>query len=117
MKTATPKNIDEYIAGFPVEVQELLEEVRALVSKNAPGAQEAIKYAMPAFVQEGNLCYFAAHKNHLGFYPVPTDGTLREEMAPYKQGKGSIQFPYKQPLPVQLVAQLVKWNIERLRSS
>ena len=113
MKGKVAANIDEYIFSFPAEVQDVLRLVRGIVRKTAPKATETIKYGMPTYVQNGNLVYFAAYKKHIGFYPVPANGTLEKEMAPYKQGKGSIQFPLDKPMPLELIVKLVKWKLKR----
>src|ERR1051325_1187233 len=89
-----PKTIDEYIAGFPEDVQKILEKVRMTIKEAAPGAQETIKYQMPTFTLNGNLVYFAGFKNHIGFYGTPKgNAALQQELSAYKQGKGSIQLP------------------------
>src|SRR5574341_2081418 len=106
MKTdqTAPKNIDEYIAGFPQDVQEILEKIRLTIRKAAPDAEETIKYRMPTFTLKGNLVYFAAFKNHIGFYPVPSGiEKFKKELSVYKQGKGSVQFPLDQPMPHDLI--------------
>lgn len=107
------KDIDSYIADFPADVQELLEQVRAAVAKAAPKATEDIKYAMPTFVYNGNLVHFAAFKNHIGFYPAPTGMiAFEKDLAPYKQGKGSVQFPIDEPLPLKLITRITKWRVQ-----
>ena len=112
MRTA-PKNIDEYIAGFPSEVQAILEKVRTTIRKAAPGADEAIKYQMPTFVLNGNLVHFAAFKNHIGFYPVPSGvEKFKNELAIYEQGKGSVQFPLDRPIPYGLISKIVKFRVQ-----
>lgn len=114
--TTKPKNIDEYISGFPPEIQLLLGQIRATIIAAAPHASEAIKYAMPAFTQAGkNLVYFAAFKNHIGFYPVPTGNKDWDELlSPYKTGKGSIQFPYTKPIPLDLITKVVQFRLNAL---
>ena len=108
-----PKNIDEYIAGFPPDVQEILEKIRLTIRKAAPGAEETIKYQMPTFTLHGNLVYFAAFKTHIGFYPIPTGiEKFKKELAPYKQGKGSVQFPLDQPIPYGLISKIVKFRVQ-----
>ena len=108
-----PQNIDEYIASFPEDVQVILEKIRLTVRGAAPEAQEAIKYRMPAFILKGNLVYFAAFKNHVGFYPIPTGiEAFKEELSVYKQGKGSVQFPLDQPIPYDLIRRIVKFRVE-----
>jgi uncharacterized protein YdhG (YjbR/CyaY superfamily) len=112
MRTA-PKNIDDYIADFPPEVQALLEKVRATIRKAAPDAEEAIKYQMPTFVLNGNLVHFAAFKKHIGFYPVPSGiEKFKKELSVYEQGKGSVQFPLDQPIPYGLISKIVKFRVE-----
>ena len=113
MKTTAPKNIDEYIASCPKEVQERLQELRATIHKAAPDAEEAISYQMPTFKQEGNLVHFAAFKNHIGFYPVPTGiEAFKKELSVYKTSKGAVQFPLDKPLPLKLVARIVKFRVK-----
>ena len=109
------KNIDEYIAAFPEEIQAMLEQIRATISKLAPTAEEAIKYAIPTFVLNGrNLVHFAAFKNHIGFYPTPTGiESFQKELSKYKQGKGSVQFPLDEPMPLALITKIVKFNMVR----
>lgn len=109
------KNIDDYIAAFPKEIQAMLEQIRATISKVAPTAEEAIKYAIPTFVLNGrNLVHFAAFKNHIGFYPTPTGiESFQKELSKYKQGKGSVQFPLDEPMPLALITKIVKFNMAR----
>ncbi len=116
-----PGTIDEYIAGFPPEVQVILEKVRTTIRKAAPGAEETIKYRMPTFTLKGNLVHFAAFKSHIGFYPIPTGiEAFKKELSVYKQGKGSVQFPIDKPLPLNLITRIVKFrvkeNLERAKA-
>lgn len=112
MNTTLPTTIHEYIAGFPVDIQESLQQIRATVRSAAPAAQEAIKYAMPTFVYKGNLVYFAAFKNHIGFYALPTGNQeFAADLAGYKTGKGSIQFPLHQPMPLDLIKRIVRYRV------
>lgn len=105
--------IDEYIAAFPSEVQERLQAMRATIHAAAPEATEKISYQMPTFYLHGNLVHFAAFKNHIGFYPVPSGiEAFREELSAYPQGKGSVQFPFDRPLPLDLVSRIVKFRVE-----
>jgi uncharacterized protein YdhG (YjbR/CyaY superfamily) len=113
-----PKDIDEYIASFPKDVQEILEKIRITVRKAAPEAEETIKYRMPTFVLRGNLVYFAAFKNHIGFYPPPTGlEKYKNEIAAYAGPKGSLIFPFDKPMPYDLIGEIVtfrvKENLER----
>jgi uncharacterized protein YdhG (YjbR/CyaY superfamily) len=113
MNTAI-KNIDEYISGFPENIQLILEQIRETIKRTAPEAEETIKYGMPTFTLNGNLVYFAAFKNHIGFYPIPTGiEAFKEQFSQYKTGKGSVQFPLEQPMPLDLIAQVVKFRVEQ----
>ena len=108
MTSAKPQDINEYIAAFPDDVRERLEQVRTVIHKAVPEAEEAISYAIPTFKLNGNLVHFAAFKNHIGFYPTPTGiEEFREELSKYKEGKGSVQFPFDQPLPLDLIRRIV----------
>jgi uncharacterized protein YdhG (YjbR/CyaY superfamily) len=109
-KQTTPQNIDEYIAGFPKDVQEILEKIRMTIRKAAPAAEEAISYKMPTFNLKGQyLIYFAAYKKHIGLYPVPVgDAEFNEEMSAYQAGKGTLQFPLDKPIPYKLISKIVK---------
>lgn len=119
MDKTTPKDIDEYIAGFPEEVQEILEKIRATIREAAPDAQEAISYQMPTFKFHGNLVHFAAFKKHIGFYPVPSGiEAFKEKLSAYKQGKGSVQFPLDEPIPYELISRIVEFRVkENLRKA
>ena len=100
IKRATPRNIDEYIAAFPPEVQAILERIRATIRKAAPGAEETISYQIPAFTLGGALVYFAAFKRHIGLYPpVKGDAGLERAVAAYAGEKGNLRFPLDQPIP------------------
>ena len=109
----TPKNIDDYIAGFPPDVQVILEKMRTTIRKAAPGAEEAIKYRLPTFVLSGNLVHFGAFKKHIGFYATPTGNKqFREELSAYGGAKGSVQFPLDKPIPYGLVSKMVKFRVK-----
>ena len=108
-----PKNIDEYIAGFPGDVQAILEKIRKTVRAAAPEAEEAIKYQIPTFTLNGNLVHFAAFKNHIGFYPASSGiERFKDELALYKGGKGTLKFPLDKPIPNDLIAKVVKFRVE-----
>ena len=107
----TSQSIDEYIASAPVEVRQVLEEVRATVRKAAPKAEERISYRMPAFFQDGALVYFAAFKKHLGLYPPVREKSLVAELQRYSGPKGNLQFPLSEPMPHPLIAKVVKARI------
>jgi uncharacterized protein YdhG (YjbR/CyaY superfamily) len=114
MEQVQATNIDEYIASFPKNVQKLLKEMRSTIKKAAPGSQETIKYAMPCFVLNGNLVYFAGYKNHIGFYSAPTSSNaFKKELSAYKIGKGSVQFPLDKPLPLDLITRMVKFKVQQ----
>jgi len=108
----TPKSIDEYILNFPPEIQEILEKLRKVIKESAPDAQEKISYQMPTFALNGNLVHFAAFKNHIGLYPSPSGtDSFKLEIAEYKSGKGSIQFPLDKPIPYELIRKIVKFRV------
>jgi len=109
----TPTGIDEYIANFPKDIQVILKKIRTTIRKAAPNAEEAIKYQMPTFVLGGNLVHFAAFKNHIGFYPVPTGiEKFKKELSVYKGAKGSVQFPLDKPIPYELIGKIVKSRVK-----
>ena len=112
----TPKDIDDYIAGFPADVQKILQKIRATIHKAAPKAEEAIKYQIPTFVQNGNLIHFAAYKNHIGVYPAPRGvAEFKDEVAGYEGGKGTLRFPLDEPIPYDLISRIVKFRATRDR--
>ncbi len=114
MNEEEPRDIDEYIAAFPEDIRERLEQVRATIRKAAPEAEESIKYRMPTFVLNGNLVHFAAFKNHIGFYPAPQGiEEFKDELSAYKGAKGSVQFPHDQPIPFDLISRIVKFRAEK----
>jgi uncharacterized protein YdhG (YjbR/CyaY superfamily) len=105
--------IDEYIGQFPEATQARLEEVRALIHATAPEAIETISYAIPTFDLNGrHLVHFAGFERHIGFYPVPSGmEAFKDELRDYKQGKGSVQFPLEDPLPVDLIRRIVEFRV------
>jgi uncharacterized protein YdhG (YjbR/CyaY superfamily) len=105
-------SIDEYIATFPVDIQKILQEVRATIKTAAPQAEEKISYQMPTFDLKGNLVHFAAFKNHIGLYPTPS-GTeaFKRELVIYQGAKGSIKFPIDEPLPLDLIRRIVEFRV------
>ena len=108
-----PGNIDEYIAAYPEDVRWILEELRATIRNTVPEAEEKISYQMPAFALKGILVYFAAFKNHIGFYPTSSGiERFKNELAIYKSGKGSVQFPIDNPLPLSLITKIVRFRAE-----
>ena len=108
-----PKNIDEYIAGFPHDVQEILEKIRMTIRKAAPDAEETIKYQIPTFTLKGNLVHFAAYKKHIGFYPTSTGiEKFKNELSVYEGAKGSVKFPLDKPIPFALISKIVKFRVK-----
>lgn len=105
--------IEMYIQQFPDDVQEILRNIRKLIKDNAPGAEESIAYGMPGYkTNRKPLVYFAAFKNHIGFYATPSGHIeFKDELSKYKQGKGSVQFPLDQPIPYNLIEQIVKFRV------
>ena len=107
------KTIDEYIADYPKDIQKLLQQVRATIKKAAPEAEEKISYGIPTFTLNGNLVHFGAYEKHIGFYAMPTGHeAFKKELSVYKQGKGSVQFPIDQPLPLDLISRIVKFRVK-----
>jgi len=107
-----PQDIDEYIQAYPKNVQVLLQKMRLTIRKAAPDAEETISYSMPAFRQHGILVWFAAFKNHIGFYPgASCIAIFKSELSRFKNAKGSVQFPLDEPLPLSLVGKIVKYRV------
>lgn len=110
----TPKSIDAYIASFPPEVQAILEQIRSTIRGVAPEATETISYQIPAFRLNGELVYFAAFKNHIGFYPpVKGDTTLEKAVARYAGDKGNLRFPLDEPIPYPLIRRIVRHRVKQ----
>jgi uncharacterized protein YdhG (YjbR/CyaY superfamily) len=118
MKSRTkPKDIDSYIASFPNDRQVLLRKVRRTIRAAAPKATEVISYHMPAYRQHGVLVYFAGFKSHIGLYPpVRGSAPLRKAVARYAGPKGNLKFPYDEPLPLSLIARIVRHNVRQDRA-
>lgn len=117
MKTAPPRNIDEYIAGFPPNVQESMQKIRAIVREAAPDAEETLKYRMPTFVLHGNLVHFAGFQNHIGLYPTPSAiQAFSGDLADYESAKGSVQFPLNRPVPFALIKRMVEFRVNETRA-
>jgi len=107
------QTIDDYIAGFPPEVQARLEQVRLTIRQAAPDAKETIKYQIPTFTLNGNLLSFAAYPKHIGVYPAPAgNAKFRKALAVYRAGKSSVRFPLDKPIPDDLLGQLVKFRVK-----
>jgi uncharacterized protein YdhG (YjbR/CyaY superfamily) len=108
-----PKNIDEYIVAQQPEIQSLLQKIRVAVHEAAPQAQEAISYQMPAFKQNGTLVYFAAFKDHLSFFPTGSGvEAFKDRLGAYKTSKGTIQLPLNEPLPLDLIKEIVRYRVK-----
>lgn len=111
-KKKVPGSVDEYIGTFPKEVQKILKGLRQAVRAAAPGAEEKISYQMPSFWLKGIVVYFAAFKNHIGFYPTAVGvQAFKKELSVYKGAKGSVQFPLDKPLPLTLISKIVKFRV------
>lgn len=114
MKANTPVSVDAYINTFPATTQKLLKEIRAAIKKAAPEAVETISYQMPAFTHFGPLVYFAGYEHHIGFYPGAAGiANFKKDIEPYKNAKGSVQFPLNKPLPLRLVTKIVKFRLKQ----
>lgn len=113
-KLTVAKNVDEYISFFEPAIQQRLQQLRQAIKKAAPDAEELISYQMPAYKYLGVLVYFAGYKNHVGFYATPTGhASFKKELAVYKEGKGSVQFPLEKPLPLSLINKIVKFRVKQ----
>jgi len=120
MQSKTPKDIDEYIAGFPKDVQKILNKIRSTIKKAAPKAEEAISYQIPTFRLNGNLIHFAAYKNHIGLYPAPRAvEKFKKVLARYGAGNGTLRIPLDEPIPYDLITKIVefraKQNLEKAK--
>jgi uncharacterized protein YdhG (YjbR/CyaY superfamily) len=109
-----PETIDQYIAGFPKNVQKILKALRTTIRKAAPKAEETISYGIPTFKLTGPLVYFAAYKKHIGFYPMTADikAKFKKELAGYEGGKGTVRFPLDRPIPYRLIGRIVKFKVK-----
>jgi len=110
---AAPANIDEYIAGFQTDVQQILQEIRMTIRNAAPDAAEAMKYQIPTFTLKGNLVHFAAYKKHVGFYPAPSGiEAFQEQLSAYEISKGAVRFPLDEPIPFDLIDGIVRFRVQ-----
>ena len=111
--TKRPKDIDEYISGYPEEIQKVMKQLRTTIKKAASAAEETISYGIPAFKLNGMLVWFAAHSKHIGFYPTPSGIThFAALLKPYRSAKGSVQFPLDKPVPYAIIAKIVSFRVE-----
>ena len=108
--------IDEFISNYPPEIQTILQKIRALIQKSAPGAEEAMSYGIPTFKLNGkNLVHFSAFKEHIGFYPTPTAiEKFKKELSAYEGAKGSVKFPLNQPIPYALITKIVQFRVKEV---
>ena len=108
-----PETVDQYIAAFPADVKKRMQQLRKTIKAAAPKAEEVISYQMPGYKYFGMLVYFAAYKNHIGFYPTSSGiAHFKKELAAFKGAKGSVQFPLDKPLPVQLINKIVLFRVK-----
>ncbi len=113
MQKESFKTIDEYIKLFPNDIQDILKKIRITIQNAAPDATEAISYGMPTFKLNGNLVHFAAWKNHIGFYPVPSGLVqFEKELKDYPKSKGAVQFPFDKPIPYELIKKIVEFRVK-----
>jgi uncharacterized protein YdhG (YjbR/CyaY superfamily) len=111
---AAPRDVDEYIAGFPPEIQEILEHIRRTIKRAAPDAQETIKYRMPTFSLNGSFLHFAAYKSHIGVYPAPrANEEFKHELSLYPGDKSTVRFPLDQPIPYALIARIAEFRARK----
>jgi uncharacterized protein YdhG (YjbR/CyaY superfamily) len=108
--------IDQFISNYPPEVQTILQKIRALIQKSAPGAEEAMSYGIPTFKLNGkNLVHFSAFKEHIGFYPTPTGiEKFKKELSAYEGAKGSVKFPLNKPIPYALITKIVQFRVKEV---
>ena len=113
MKKRQFSTVDKYISSFPEEIQEILENLRKTIKALAPNSVETISYQMPTFKLNGILVHFAAHKNHIGFYPTPSViKKFQKELGNYEFSKGAIKFPINKPIPIELIRRIVEFRIK-----
>ena len=108
-----PKNVDDYIGGYPKDVQAILEKIRTTIRRAAPEAEETISYGIPTFKLNGPLIYFAAFKSHIGIYPVTPDIKKKLDLSGYEGGKGTIKLPLDEPIPYGLISRIVKFKVQQ----
>ena len=109
----TPESVDEYILNYPADIQKKITEIRSVIKKAAPDAVEKVSYGMPAYTFKGMLLYYAAHTNHIGFYPTPSAiEAFRKELSAYKPSRGTIHFPLDKPLPIKLIKDITAFRVQ-----
>jgi uncharacterized protein YdhG (YjbR/CyaY superfamily) len=113
-----PDTIEEYIESSPAGIQDKLYKLNEVIRNAAPEAKEKISYGMPAYTLNGILVYFAAHTNHIGFYPYPSAiEAFKKELTMYHTAKGSVQFPNDKPLPLDLIKRIVEFRVNEKRQN
>jgi uncharacterized protein YdhG (YjbR/CyaY superfamily) len=107
------QTIDEYIENFPDDIQKILQKIRKTIKKAAPNTEEVISYQIPAFKQNSVLVYFAAFKDHIGFFPTakPIE-VFKDKLTAYKTSKGTIQFPLDKKMPLNLITEITKFRLK-----
>ena len=117
MKRTIPDSVDDYIAGFPADVQNVLEKIRRTIRKAAPKAEESISYQIPTYKIEGQrLIYFAGFAKHVSVYPAPREAKeFKKELASYKGGKGTIQFPFDKKIDYDLITRIVQFKLQKIK--
>ncbi len=109
--------IDDYIANYPPDVQQILQKIRAIIREAAPEAQEKINYGIPTFTLNGNLVHYAGFKNHVGFYPTPSGvEKFKKQLSKYEGAKGSVKFPLDQPIPYELIRKIAEFRVKEQRA-
>jgi uncharacterized protein YdhG (YjbR/CyaY superfamily) len=118
MESVKPKNTTEYIASFPNATQTKLKELRAIIRSTAPDAEESISYGIPAYKLNGAvLIYFAGYKQHVSVYPAPRgDENFKGQLSKFKGGKGTVQFPLTDPLPIALIKKILKFRLAEAKA-
>ncbi|MET0863729.1 MAG: DUF1801 domain-containing protein [Nakamurella sp.] len=111
----TATDVDDYIAGYPEDVQAILRRIRQIFAERVPDAGEKISYQMPSVTMDGNyLVYYAAWKQHIGMYPIPVaDETLESRIGPYRTAKDAVKFVYRKPIPYDLIEQIADLLVRR----
>ena len=119
MKTTKPETVDAYISQFPKSTQQILSQVREAVKEASPHAEEMISYGMPAYkLDKRPLVYFAGYEKHIGFYATPTGhAAFEKQLSKYKQGKGSVQFPIEEAMPLDLIRKIVHFRVKEVSNN
>ena len=113
MKMKQYKDIDEFIANFPPDIQKILKEFRKVIHEEAPEAKEKIAYGIPTFTFHGNLVHFSAYEKHIGLYPTSSPiRVFANELKKYETAKGTIRFPIDKPLPWHLIRKIIRFRVE-----